>query len=228
MALAHSGLIDRLWDATVWRWIRRDLRVVMSKLPTTISAGEPLVLVANHVSWYDGFLLRDIRRALGRSSAPHYSVMLRRELRQHPILGGIGAVGVEPGDPASLRALLRRFEAERTTEPGLTISFFPQGRIWPTTRRPLGFQRGIEGIVRAVAPAVVLPVGIHIEPLNARRPVAFINVGTPLRVAAEGDAKGLANELACSVAALLDEIHRGLHEHGESASDNLFSKTQLH
>ena len=217
--MRRSPIVDRIWDATIWPGLKRGLNAVhYGGVARDLASDEPLLLVANHVSWWDGFLLRELRRCLGRD-ASHYSVMLSRELQKHPVLGGIGAVGIEPGAAASLRALLRDLSAWREECPAMSVSFFPQGRIWPAHRRPLGFQRGVEGIARVLLPVTVLPVAIHVEPLTGSRPTAFVLAGEPVRVADPSDTEGLAASLEATIETLLDHTHDLLNQYGEASPE---------
>jgi hypothetical protein len=59
-----------------WRDAR--VRTLAAGLPRGLLDGVPLLLAANHVSWWDPFTLRDVQRAL-RPSAPFFRVMPRPE-----------------------------------------------------------------------------------------------------------------------------------------------------
>jgi 1-acyl-sn-glycerol-3-phosphate acyltransferase len=181
-------------------------------LPATVPANVPLVLVANHTSWWDGLLLRDIHRAL-RPRAPFYIVMTETELRRFPFFRLMGAVPLEPGSVASVLRMVRSLRALVRQRPDATIAFFPQGRIWPAWRRPLGFKRGIEMILDAIGPCAVLPVGIHMEPLNRSAPSAFVLAGQPLTLAAGSTMTAAALEVL--VEDRLTTIQSVLTLHGE-------------
>jgi 1-acyl-sn-glycerol-3-phosphate acyltransferase len=175
----YSDATMRTFEFFFHRWRSRRLRIVMLDEAPALPADVPLVLVANHTSWWDGFLLRDVQRAL-RPRRPLFSVMTARELRRNPFLRRIGAVPLEQGSAGSMLALLRSLQLEAHRDPSLAVSFFPQGRITPAWQRPLGFERGVELLVRALSPCCVLPVALHIEPLNHARPTAFVGLGAPL------------------------------------------------
>jgi 1-acyl-sn-glycerol-3-phosphate acyltransferase len=174
----------RAFDVFFTPWRRRRLAGIhIAGLPRSLPAGQPLVLAANHTSWWDGFLLREVHRAL-RPTAHFTTVMLESELRRFPFFRRLGVEPVQPGSRASLRTLTRRLEALRSDDPDFVLAFFPQGRIWPVDRRPLGFQRGIDRLAAHIAPATLLPIALRIEALNRSTPTAFISVGAPLPVAA--------------------------------------------
>lgn len=154
------------------------LRTVVRIDTVPLPADRPVVLVSNHVSWWDGFLLRDVHRRIAPGT-PLFTLMLARELERHR---GFRRLGVLPLDarPASVRAALRALERQRAREPHFTVAWFPQGEIRPSWARPLGFRRGIELLVERLAPCAVVPVALHIEPLNTVRPTAFVHAGEPV------------------------------------------------
>jgi len=194
-------------------WRRRRIHAVrIAGLPRALPP-VPLLLAASHVSWWDGFTLREVHRLL-RPGAPVWTLMSERELRRSRFLRTIGGFGIDPARPASVRAALRFVRARAAERPDATVIVFPQGRIWPAHRRPLGFRRGVEGFARALSPCVVLPVAIHHEPLAAPAPTVFVSAGEPVRVG-DGDLDAAALEAA--VEAESDRILDFLARHGEDA-----------
>jgi 1-acyl-sn-glycerol-3-phosphate acyltransferase len=195
-------------------WRRRRIHATrLAGLPRDLPR-LPLVLVANHVSWWDGFTLREVHRLL-RPRAPVWTLMTGRELTRSPFLRSIGGFGIDPDHPASVRGALRFLRARVAERPDATVIVFPQGRIWPAHRRPLGFRRGVEAFARAVSPCVVLPLAIHHEPLTASAPTVFVSAGEPVWVG-DGERPD-AVLLEGAVEAESDRILDFLSRHGEDA-----------
>jgi 1-acyl-sn-glycerol-3-phosphate acyltransferase len=206
----------RVFEALFTPWRRRRLhRIHMAGVPAGGRIDMPLLIVANHTSWWDGFVILAVRRRL-RPRGPFRAVVSETELRRHPVLGWIGGVPLQPGSPGSALRAFRGLRRLRVARPDLSVLFFPQGRIWPSHRRPLGFQRGVTTLSRLLAPVVVLPVGLHYEPLTHARPSAFVSVGPIVVVPAGGPGAGAAG-LDRAVAAELDRILAFLARHGEDA-----------
>lgn len=178
----HSPAVRWFWD----RYLAAKFRGAFAKLHFDLSACEhslnpalPVILVPNHISWWDGFFCFEIQRML-RPGSGIYSLMLESELRKFPVLRKVGCFGMDPGNPASVRRAFNQFRSLIDVDPYRTLTYFPQGAIRPQGQRPLGFKRGIEILARLAGRVQCVPVALHIEPMTAERPVAFIHAGSPV------------------------------------------------
>lgn len=217
ISIVHSQWrpsVIRTFEALFRPWMRGRLGGIYV---TGLPAGQPddtsVLLAANHVSWWDAFILREVQRRSG-AACPLITLMDAGELLRFPFFRWMGVIGLRP-TPGALRGALRQVAAFREAGP-TWVSFFPQGRIWPSWRRPLGFHRGVGRFARVLTPCAVWPVGLHLEPLAGLRPAAFVAVGEPLQVTSDRilDVGALEER----VAAALDFIHMHLTEHGEAAA----------
>ncbi|HET7273794.1 MAG TPA: lysophospholipid acyltransferase family protein [Longimicrobiaceae bacterium] len=188
---------------------RRIDAVKIAGLPQSVPPDRPLMFVANHVSWWDGFVLREVQRAI-RPGAPLHTTMLESELKRFPFLRLLGAVGIEPGVQGSVDQALDLLRARVEERPDSVLLFFPQGQIWPSHRRPLGFRRGVDRFATRLRP-LLLPTGIHAEPLNAVAPTFFVSLGEPH----EWDTP--SHKLEQLVEAQLDAILTFTARHGEDS-----------
>lgn len=202
----------RAFEAFFRPWRDRRVRTLMAGLPANLPPDVPLLLAANHVSWWDPFTLREVQRTL-RPASPVFVVMLEAELARRPYFRRMGVHGLEPGSGASLRACIRRLRRRLRERPDGSVVFFPQGRIWPSFRRPLGFHPGVGLLARELAPLVVLPVALHVEPLNATRATVFASVAEPMRVDGALDPA----DVEAAVTGELDAVLAFLSRHGEDA-----------
>jgi hypothetical protein len=205
----------RVFDRFFLPWMRTRIDIRITGLPPELEPGRPVLIIANHVSWWDGFLLHEVHRAL-RPRAPLHTVMLESELRQHRLLRSLGAVGIHPESAASVARCIRTLRGRLERRPDSMVAFFPQGRIWPAAMRPLGFRKGVELFARNLPDAAILPVAIHIEPLNRITPTAFLSAARPVE---PGSSASGASHLESAVTAELDRILDFLTEHGESAPE---------
>jgi 1-acyl-sn-glycerol-3-phosphate acyltransferase len=215
--VSYSPLAWRLFDLANRRWRRGRLDGIhLAGLPPGLrSSPGPVLVVANHSSWWDGFVVRELHRRL-RPDQPFLTVMLEEQLRRYPFLRRLGGVGLVPGSTASLRGLLERLGRVREESPGAMVLLFPQGRLWPSHRRPLGFLPGLRAFRRTLRDSWVLPVGIHLAPGARPGQEAWISVGRPV---APGDPEGAdPGAMETRVTAELDAILLFLARWGEEAA----------
>ncbi|HEY4304793.1 MAG TPA: lysophospholipid acyltransferase family protein [Gemmatimonadaceae bacterium] len=208
-----------LFDLMLWPWRRLHLSGVHIAGATADDMPEQtaLLLVANHVSWWDGFLLRDVQKRLRPGSAL-LTVMSEPQLARFPFLRWLGVIGIDSQSLTSTRAMLEtlgEWRAKRRSR--LVVSYFAQGRIWPSSRRPLGFERGVSVVASRLAPVSVIPIALHLEPLASPSPHAFVLVGEPI-VFLNGSPDVAQIERA--VALLLDELRVFLDRAGEDAAEH--------
>jgi 1-acyl-sn-glycerol-3-phosphate acyltransferase len=195
-----------------WRRFRLgDLHIL--NLPEAPPLDRPIVLIGNHISNWDGFLFRRIQMRM-RPQWPIYSIMLEAELRRYPFIRLLGGIGIDPASPASVAGAVRAVQALRREGPGFFLSYFPQGRIFPSFKRPLGFRPGIDLFLKALAPATLIPVGIHMEPMKKQAPAAIASLGRPFRIDKAAPVHRIFEDL---VQAEIGRIHAMLSLHGENA-----------
>ena len=210
----HSRLLWRLFDLGFGRWRARRM------MPTRFGGawpvptnGRPVLVVANHVSWWDGFLLREVQRRL-RPDAPFFTVVVAEQIERHPGLERLGGVPVTPSSPSSVLRMLRTVKQLRDRDVETVFAYFPQGRIWPTSRRPLAVRRGVEAVARALSPVDIVPVSIHIEPLASARPTPFVWIGRPI-VTSDPGGRASAIEIEARLVQGLARIRERLDRWGE-------------
>jgi 1-acyl-sn-glycerol-3-phosphate acyltransferase len=228
MTFSGSPSAWRLFEVAFRPWLRTRLAGIhVGGLPTLeqLDPSLPLLLVANHTSWFDGFLLREVHRSL-RPAGPLHTIMLERELRGRPILRMLGGMGFDPERPATFRKVLRGLERMPTHPAPPTISFFPQGKIFPSFRNPLGFHGGVELLARHLGASHILPVGIHLEGGNRTRPRAFLSAGPLVTVTA--GASPLPRELELLVQEETRRIRDVLARWGEDGPDQWEKSRRAH
>jgi 1-acyl-sn-glycerol-3-phosphate acyltransferase len=113
----------------------------------------PLIVAANHVCWWDTFLLVLLDELLDAES---YCLMEAQQLGRLPFFGWVGAIPIDGRSPATRLASLRAAIGQ-LDRPGRILWIFPQAQQRPAHLRPLGLQRGVELLAsRTGAPVVPL------------------------------------------------------------------------
>ena len=224
MKPVYSPKLRKIFDLYLKYRLRRSFAEVSIDLADCRSAQAlldpklPVLLVANHVSWWDGFFVAEVQRAL-LPKAPLFTIMLEKELKSIPVFRKLGVLGVEPRKPATFARAFLNLKRLRKKNGALCVTYFPQGQITPQMSRPLAFQKGIEALIRALHPVQVVPIALHIEPLRSPKSTALIHVGAALR---SDQSELTANELEIVIEQMLNKLagqtsrsRLGVNFHGE-------------
>jgi 1-acyl-sn-glycerol-3-phosphate acyltransferase len=172
--------------------------------------GVPLVLYANHSSWWDGLVAFEIGRAC---ALDQYVMMEERQLARLRLFRRLGAFSVERERAREARRSVEyACELLRGTEGALWL--FPQGVTLANDVRPLKFYTGAAHIIRRAGGAYVAPVAMRYEFLEEFRPEAFARVGAPERVTVDEsfDVKDLTRHLSDELTRTLDRLRADVLE----------------
>jgi 1-acyl-sn-glycerol-3-phosphate acyltransferase len=135
----------------------------------------PVILAANHVGWWDSFLVVAVDQALGTEG---YALMDAESVRRLPFFARLGALPLELGGVRARAGL--RAAASRLDRAGRAVWIFPQGRHRPAHVRPLGFQGGVRLLARLAPEAAVVPAAFQYAWGERSAPAAYVHLGEPL------------------------------------------------
>lgn len=171
-----------------------------------LAASSPVLLAANHTSWWDSLVFFDVLyRTL---DADAFALMDAGNLRKLPFLGWIGGFGVERGDKED-GARVVNYAASLLDRSGRAVVMFPQGAERPVTERPIVFRPGVARIALSAPAAAVVPVALRYEMGKHELPEARVMFGAP--VERRGDEASLTSAISAAVTELLDETQRAIH-----------------
>lgn len=173
-----------LWRFTA-AWFRRFFARHMNALrlarwgePPDAAEGAPLVVYANHPSWWDGAVFILLAAGLfprRESYAPIDAAMLER----YRFFARIGAFGVDLGSPRGAAAFLRA-SREILARPDRALWVTPQGRFVDSRARPAGLRPGVAHLPELAPKAGFLPLAIEYTFWTERGAEALCAFG-PLR-----------------------------------------------
>lgn len=164
------------------------------------------VLMPQHVSRLDGFVVRMIQRQVA-PQARLVTIMLDRQLRRYPVFKKAGAFGITPGSKASGRDILQLVRNELV--PGDGVVIFPQGRIEAVDADLSSIHHGYRYFEHPSIPTHFTPMALSVEALTHSKPSLFVQVGQ--RVSCD--------EAADAFKHTVQELRGFLREHGESADE---------
>jgi 1-acyl-sn-glycerol-3-phosphate acyltransferase len=165
-------------DAYVGLYLRRRFHAVRlwgSEGAVEIPRDMPLLLLANHASWWDVLVGYFLGRRLVR--LPCYAPMDEVQLRRYRILTRIGVYSIDRASRLGIRSFLRY--TVDLLEAGCAVWMTPQGEICSGWRRPVRFQTGVGHLVRRLPALAVVPVAIVYDFLDEPRPEIFVKFGPP-------------------------------------------------
>jgi 1-acyl-sn-glycerol-3-phosphate acyltransferase len=101
-------------------------------------SGKPILMIGNHVSWWDGFLAHYINLELFHRRI--HIMMLEEQLEKRMFLNKTGAYSIKKGARSALESL--QYTAEILSDPGNMVVLYPQGSIHSITDLPVRFEKG--------------------------------------------------------------------------------------
>lgn len=210
-----------LGELAIWLLARDGLRRMFVRMRVADdgamrdAAGIPLLAVANHPCWWDGYIALALSRHYGRA---RYLMMDEPQLRRYRFFAWAGCFSVDRHDARETAHSLAYAANILVTEPAPLLWLFPQGALLPSTVRPVVVQSGPAHILRRAtavrSPVGVLPVAWDLVFRGEQHPEIFVRVRRPVildHVAAR-DIAATSNRIANELTAALDTLHDDLRD----------------
>lgn len=165
----------------------------------------PLIICANHSSWWDGLIVLEI---ISNFKLDRYVMMEEKQLRKLRFFRRIGAFSIVR---TNSRKVLKSIEySVKILSEGKNriLLIFPQGEILHNDIRPLKFYNGLAKIIERVAVCQVCPLVIRYEFLGKFKPEIFVAIGEPLTFNSADKLirKKTTRELEAVMTSLLDNL----------------------
>lgn len=174
----HSKLAERLFSAYLNYLFGKHFYSVHLFDPIASIRPLPLVLIPNHSSWWDGFIIHMLNRKVLKRTT--YLMMLEEQLAKNRLFAQVGAYSINPKSVTGVMETLNYTVDLINNGSNRMIVFFPQGKLQPWSVRPLGYKRGLEYLQKKCRNFQILQLGIKLEFLNEQRPQIFIKFGMPM------------------------------------------------
>lgn len=167
----RRGLLTAFADRYV-RWkVRSSFRSLWVSGSLPEPAAGPVLVYANHTSFWDGFVAHQLALGFGREP---FALMEEVNLRAYPFLSWIGAFSIRRGEAASALESLR-YAQRLLTRPKATVFIYPEGRIRPFGL-PLELERGAAVLGRRVGCPMV-PAAVRYVFFEDERPDILVSLG---------------------------------------------------
>jgi 1-acyl-sn-glycerol-3-phosphate acyltransferase len=198
-----SNVTLRLFRRIVRSYFRRHFRAVLvQQAPQLGQASGPLVVYANHSSWWDPMVSVLLAEEL-QPNAKHYAPMDAAALAKYPILRKLGIFPIDMATARGAAQFLRTSQAILASGGVLWIT--PQGRF-ADPRDPLVFKPGL-GALAARNPGLrFLPLAIEYTFWDERLPETLLRFGEPVALAAGVSSGDATAQLIAALAATMAEL----------------------
>ncbi len=134
----------------------------------------PLILVANHSSWWDAVV--PIFLSLDLMGHDAHGFMESQGLRRYPFFRRLGML---PLDRDNSREAIRQLETttDLIRRRRKVLWIFPQGRIVPNDRRPIVAESGTARLIELLGECAIAPVALRYDVGPEEFPIAYVSVG---------------------------------------------------
>ncbi len=122
--------------------LRRHFRDISIKGNIT-DRGQPVLLIGNHFSWWDGFFALYVNQEIFQRR--FYVMMLENQLKNRMFLNKAGAFGIRKQSHSVVGAI--EYTRNLIQDPANIVAMYPQGEIRSMFHYPVRFERGITNIL---------------------------------------------------------------------------------
>jgi 1-acyl-sn-glycerol-3-phosphate acyltransferase len=174
---------------------------------TAGNADTPLILYANHGSWWDPMVSIFLADRLMRHRQ-HFAPMDAAALERYGILKRVGIFPVEMKTARGAVQFLRT--GETILRDGGVLWITPQGQFVDGRVRPLVFKPGLAALASRTAASIgsclVLPLAIEYPFWDERLPECLLSFGEAVHVTAGDDADTVQLKLIAALERTMDEL----------------------
>lgn len=195
----------------IYSSLRKHFDRVFFRMATPLTKEQrllPIIICANHSSWWDGYMAALVERHLGLDA---YLMMEEPQLKRYFFFRWAGCFSVNRHNARSAAQTIQYAANLLKGHPGRFVWLFPQGEITPNDHRPLVFFSGAVHIAKSVAPALLYPLAARIEYMAEQYPNLYISMGEPILIGEQelqtpGFFKNYTKKLETMVTDELDQL----------------------
>ncbi len=149
--------------------IRKDFRNIIIKGNVEINNNFSLLVISNHFSWWDGFLIYVINNLIFKKK--FHIMMLEEELAKRKFLTKIGTYSVSKKGKAIFESI--HYTQKLLSESQNMVSIFPQGKIETLVPKKFDFESGVDRIITNTINNQIVLVAFFIDYHSYRKPTIY-------------------------------------------------------
>ncbi|MET3978694.1 1-acyl-sn-glycerol-3-phosphate acyltransferase [Mucilaginibacter sp. UYP25] len=165
-----NKLITWFFHNYILRIVKADFHAVKFNA-VEVERGKSVLLLANHFSWWDGFLMYYINHKVFKK---RFHVMVIEEtVKEVSFFKYMGAFSVSKSSREMLASL--DYAAQLLNDPENLVLIFPQGKLYSNFVDEVDFQKGLSKIMQqAAGKFLTIMAATFIENLQYRKPTANV------------------------------------------------------
>jgi len=142
----RNFLITGFFDWYINRIIKRNFHSLNFN-QVTVDPTKAVLLIANHCSWWDGFILRHINQAYFKKE--FHAMVLEETMQVVKFFKYLGGFSVKPGSKDVIESL--GYAATLLSDPQNMVVVFPQGKLYSNFVDTVVFEKGLFKITELAA-----------------------------------------------------------------------------
>lgn len=142
----HHFLWKKFFDVYIQHIIKKQFSKLYVDVNISIHPEFPLLVISNHSSWWDGFIIYQMNRYQWKKK--FHVMMLEDELSQRKPLSYIGAYSVKKGTRSIINSM--NYTVELMEEKDNMVLLFPQGSMFSQFDYPIEFESGLFSILKRI------------------------------------------------------------------------------
>jgi 1-acyl-sn-glycerol-3-phosphate acyltransferase len=181
LAQPSRGLLSLFANYLHWYIGRHFHAMRLANVRRFPSTAGPLIVYANHASWWDPLAFIVISRYF-LPTASHYAPMDAVALKHYGFLRKLGLFGIEAGTPRGAAQFLRAAR-EILSTPNAVLWVTPEGRFTDMRTRPAIFRPGLAALVARLGTCTLVPLAFEYTFWDERLPEILLSCGQVIQVA---------------------------------------------
>lgn len=147
--------------------------------PVDVAPGKAILLLANHFSWWDGFLLYHLNKIYFHKK--FHIMILDETAKTQWFMKYLGAFSIKKGSRAMIRSL--EYAGDLLRDPENLVLIFPQGKLYSNFTNYINFEKGLRVILKQAGTAFqTIFSAAFIEHLDQRKPTVFFYLKSYLTI----------------------------------------------
>jgi 1-acyl-sn-glycerol-3-phosphate acyltransferase len=165
-----NRLIWWLFDRYIKGLVKRNFHAVNFN-SIELEKGRSVLLLANHFSWWDGFILYYLNSKLLKKN--FHIMVIKETMQQVKFFKYLGAFSVNKSSRTVVDALA--YAAKLLNNPGNLVVIFPQGRLYSNFTTDVRFEKGVIKIIKHAGDNIQTIIATSfVENFNHKKPVVNI------------------------------------------------------